>query len=115
MSPLRFVLHAVAPLVVASFVGGCSSNFNKQISCSTAADCPSVEDIDHTVTDGMAQSPPPAECCAGVCVIPSTGCDSLYRYVTSRNDVGMCVADPMCPVQPDMATQPDLSEVPDGG
>lgn len=115
MSSLRLVLTAVAPLVLAGFVGGCASNFDKHITCSTASDCPTVEQIDHTVTDGMAQSPPQPECCAGVCVIPSTGCDSLYRYVTTKNDVGMCVADPMCPVVPDMAVPADMSEIPDGG
>lgn len=113
MSSLHSILAALA---ISGVLAGCGqTNLDKHISCQTATDCPSQEQIDHTVVDGMTQSPPLAECCNNVCVIPSTGCDSLYRYVTSKHDVGMCVADPMCPVPPDMAVPVDMSQLPDGG
>lgn len=109
MSSLRSIL---ATLACAGLLAGCGqTNLDKHISCQTTTDCPTTEQIDHTVVDGT----PPAECCNNVCVIPSTGCDSLYRYVTTKHDVGMCVVDPMCPVPPDMAVPVDMSRLPDAG
>jgi hypothetical protein len=46
------------------------------------------------------------QCCDNLCVVPATGCDSGYRYVTSLPGFGECVAAPMCPEMGQDLSQP---------
>jgi hypothetical protein len=55
-------------------------------------------------------------CCASVCLLPSFGCDSGYRYLTydpnnaPHGGFGDCAAAPtMCGVSSDMAVPADLA------
>lgn len=50
------------------------------------------------------------QCCDNLCVVPATGCDSGFRYVTSLPGFGECVAAPMCPAMgQDLAIPADLA------
>lgn len=122
MPILRPVFHFVSPLLLAAatLAGGCTQPY-KSIACGADTDCPSADQIGHVTYDDAGISyivvngvptetginePPPAQCCAGACVIQASGCDSGFRYIAKHSgsyDVSVCVdVSLMCmpPAQP---------------
>jgi hypothetical protein len=104
MSLLRSVLSVVSPLVLAAATlsAGCTTPY-KSIACATATDCPTQEQLGHDVYDGGDSAPPLSECCAGLCVLQSSGCDSGYRLISKHDstiDVSVCApVSLMCSVE----------------
>ena len=100
MRALHKILGFSSVFVLAAAIAGCGNDIAKTTSCQTQADCltaaGSLYDPDASV-DFLPQ------CCANVCVVPSVGCDSGYRYLNGAPLVGECVAAPMCPARPDMS------------
>jgi hypothetical protein len=99
-------------LLVAVTLGGCASDIQAKVMCSTDTECFHSAGTLYSDVDVDASADLLPRCCAGFCVVPSLGCDEGFRYLTHdpnnepAGGYGECVASPMCPVPP----QPDLSE-----
>jgi len=101
---------AVVSLVLVGALAGCGADIKSKVMCSTDSDC-----ITNLMCDTDAAVGTAPQCCAGVCVIQSLGCDSGYRYLTFDPssapfcNYGECISDPMCPVMPDLLPADDLT------
>jgi hypothetical protein len=110
---MRALNRTIALLSVALLWAGCGGDVKSKVMCSSDTDC-----IMGLMCDTDASVGAPPQCCAGVCVIPTLGCDQGYRYVTFDKGnapycgYGDCVAEPMCPPIPDMRAPPDLTQPP---
>jgi hypothetical protein len=110
MSLLRSVLSVVSPLVLAAATlsAGCTTPY-KSIACvqdpatGVAVGCPTQEQLGHDVYDGGDAAPLPTQCCANLCVLQSSGCDSGYRLISKHDstyDVSVCAPTSlMCSVE----------------
>jgi hypothetical protein len=108
-------MRAMRLLALASLVlCACGSDVATQITCAGPSDqatCIHVLDGGDMgkFLDFDASVAVLPQCCNNVCVVPASGCDFGYRYVTSLPGFGDCVAEPMCPETQDLATPADLS------
>jgi hypothetical protein len=107
MRALNKFLGITSIFVLAAAVTGCGNDIAKSVACSTQTDCLTFAGTAYA-PDASAMFLP--QCCAALCVVPSVGCDSGYRYLNGVSMVGDCVAAPMCPavVHPDMAEPGDM-------
>jgi hypothetical protein len=96
-------------VVVASVIvlAGCPTDVKDRVSCSTNKDCLDASKGLYDDFDASAAFLP--QCCASVCVVPATACDSGLRYLTSRPALGQCTSGVMCPVPPDMSVPADMT------
>jgi hypothetical protein len=80
----------------ASFLGvGCGNNVAPKVSCSDDSLCRRTASPIYDGVDAGPELLP--HCCSGACMIPSSGCDSGYRYLTSQPALGDCAVSPQCP------------------
>jgi hypothetical protein len=92
-------------VIACSFVvSACAKDFEGQVACGMDSDCRTADKIGTLFQDGGDPALLPV-CCEKVCVLPSGGCESGYRYLTNDPSYGSCIADPMCPAMP----LPDLA------
>ena len=123
-------------VAAATLSAGCSPPY-KAVACAQDSDCPSMDQIEHLMFDDAgvsyeiengvavetginvpgypgtmtqanpAGTPIKAQCCAGACVIFSSGCDSGFRYIASHSgggyDVNACVDKGLMCTTPDLA------------
>jgi hypothetical protein len=99
MSAMRALQHLVVlfGFALSLSAAGCS-DVNQQVSCSDDSSCVMLAGNLVPTDDGGTAGP--ARCCGGICVLPSLGCDSGYRYLTSAPAYGKCVAMSSCSEQP---------------
>jgi hypothetical protein len=105
MRALHRLFGVTSAFVLAATLAGCGHDVAKTTSCTTQDDCIKAGGNLFTL-DGSTDFFP--QCCASLCVVPSVGCESGYRYLNGAPLVGDCVPEPMCPVQPDMSEPPDM-------
>jgi hypothetical protein len=107
------VLRSVPFLLLTAALAGCPQGIQSKVSCTKDSECVKLSG---TLLPGDAGVFLP-KCCTGICLLPSGGCESGYRYLTvDPNNApfggyGNCVAAAMCPM-PDLAPPqpvPDLS------
>ena len=101
MRILNRVLGLASVLFLATALAGCGSDISSKVMCSDASSCLKTAG---NLFAGDASVDLLPQCCAGFCVMPSMGCDSGFRYLTSAPAFGDCVAEPMCQA----TTTPDL-------
>ncbi len=103
MRVLNKTLGLLSGIGLSLMVAGCGQDFAGKISCKSDEECQKQTGTLFTDASDPALY---AVCCSNVCVLPSGGCDTGYRYLDNDPGYGDCVAeDPMCPVMP----MPDLS------
>jgi hypothetical protein len=105
MRALNKFLGITSIFVLAAAVTGCGNDIAKSVACSTQTDCLTLAG---TPADASVNTIP--QCCASLCVLPTVGCDSGFRFLNGVAMGGDCVAAPMCPavVHPDMAEPGDM-------
>jgi hypothetical protein len=110
MRRFQLALAFVSSLALATLTAGCGDTFDAQVSCSDDTTCLTKAGSLFVGDSGVNTLP---LCCGGVCVLPSGGCDSGYRYLTSEPAFGTCALMPGCPSMPDMSmsSKPDLAKV----
>jgi hypothetical protein len=114
MRAFNRTLALLSGIALSLVVAGCGQDFQGKTSCSSNNDCLAKASTLFSDAAPVDDSLLPM-CCSQVCVLPSGGCDTGYRYLTSDPGYGDCVKeDPMCPALPDMAMEeelPDMSSV----
>jgi hypothetical protein len=105
MRALHRLFGLSSAFALAAALTGCGTDIAKTVSCSTAADCIKAGGT-LFAPDGSPDFMP--QCCADLCVVPSVGCESGFRYLNGVPTVGDCVVAPMCPVQPDLSAPEDM-------
>jgi hypothetical protein len=101
MRILNRVLGLASVLFLATALGGCGTDVSSKVMCSDASGCIKAAG---NLFAGDASVDLLPQCCTGFCVMPSMGCESGFRYLTSTPGFGDCAAEPMCPAPP----MPDL-------
>jgi hypothetical protein len=103
MRVLKTLLSLSSVAVLLGALSGCGEEVKQTVSCGSQADCLKAAG---TLFDPDASATFLPNCCGGVCIVYSVGCDSGQRYLNSTPQVGDCVPTPMCPPQvfPDMST-----------
>src|SRR3954453_2839422 len=99
MRALYKVLSLGSVFALAAVLTGCGNDIAKTTSCSSQADCLKAAGALYSADASVDFLP---QCCASLCVVPSVGCESGYRYLNGAPLVGEGVAAPMCPARPDM-------------
>jgi hypothetical protein len=112
----RFLLCIVSFGGLVAAAWGCNPGIQSKVSCMTDNECVMATG---TLLAPDASSGEEPQCCAGICAIPSFGCDSGYRYLTvdpnnaPHGGFGDCIPAPtMCPLPADMSVVPDMSTPP---
>ena len=110
-------LSLVGLLVAAAVSGGCGSDINAHVACNTTMDCTTLG-FNSGLFDKDASVDFLPQCCTSLCLVPSLGCDSGYRYLIAAPAVGECAPASattacMTPPPPDLAMAEDLASPPD--
>jgi hypothetical protein len=111
-------LSLVGLLVAATVSGGCGSDINAHVACTSTTECQALG-FASGLFDKDASIDFLPQCCASLCLVASLGCDSGYRYLIAAPAVGECApasATTTCvaPPPPDLAMPPeDMSGPPD--
>jgi hypothetical protein len=81
-------------LAVLLLAAGCGSPGN--VSCKADAEC-----VTRSLAIVPADASPSAvpRCCDGMCLLPSPGCDSGFRYLTDEPAFGVCAGTSSCQPQ----------------
>ena len=81
-------------LVLATVSAGCEDDVSMTTTCKVDSEClPLAGDL----VDVDASPSTAPQCCNNICLMPAGGCESGYRYLTSKPTYGDCVVEPMCP------------------
>ncbi len=116
MRALYRTLALVSVVLVGGAMSGCGSDISSKVMCASDADCLKLMG---TLLEPDAAVGTFPQCCAALCMIPSFGCESGYRYLTvdpnnaPHGGFGDCVPAPTMCVMPDLSTGPiDMAQPP---
>ncbi len=114
MRALYRSISLVSLVLIGGALSGCGSDVQSKVMCNDDSTCLMMMG---TLLEPDANASLFPRCCSSVCVVPSLGCDSGFRYLTvdpnnaPHGGFGNCVMDPMC-IPPDMAENKDHTIIP---
>lgn len=113
MRALQTLLGLLSVVTLTAALSGCGSDVASKIMCNTGDDTACLK-AGGSLFDQDASVFALPQCCSGVCVMASPGCDTGFRYLTSQPSFGECATMVMmCKTAPDMSALPDMVEVGD--
>jgi hypothetical protein len=93
MRATKQILTLASVIGLSFLLSACGDNVSKKVSCTDSKSC--VSKSSSLFIDGGDPALWPV-CCGGFCILPSAGCDSGERYMTSGPTYGECTEMPLC-------------------